>query len=128
MAGVVLIMAIKGGLPEALALGEQYHKFNFIDFGIRPTTYAFTAPFTSKAFTFSLPIDLTKTYTFWAGLLGGCFLTMSTHGTDQYLVQRYLCTDKLRRAATALLSSGAVVFSHVMRFVFIGVLLLACYG
>ena len=128
MAGVVLIMAIKGGLPEALALGEQYHKFNFIDFGIRPTTYAFTAPFTSKAFTFSLPIDLTKTYTFWAGLLGGCFLTMSTHGTDQYLVQRYLCTDKPRRAAAALLSSGAVVFAQFLGFLFIGVLLFAFYG
>src|SRR6266850_1379993 len=101
MAGVVLVMAIKGGLPQAVALGEQYHKFNFIDFGIRHTSYAFTAPFTSRTFNFSLPIDLTKTYTFWAGLLGGCFLTMSTHGTDQYLVQRYLCTDKPRRAAAA---------------------------
>ena len=128
MAGVVLVMAIKGGWPQAIALGEQYHKFNFIDFGIRPTTYAFTAPFTNRAFNFTLPIDLTKTYTFWAGLLGGCFLTMSTHGTDQYLVQRYLCTDKPRRAAAALLSSGAVVFAQFVGFLFIGVLLFAFYG
>ena len=128
MAGVVLVMAIKGGWPQAIALGEQYHKFNFIDFGIRPTTYAFTAPFTNRAFNFTLPIDLTKTYTFWAGLLGGCFLTMSTHGTDQYLVQRYLCTDKPRRAAAALLSSGAVVFAQFVGFLLIGVLLFAFYG
>ena len=90
MAGVVLVMAINGGWGQAVSLGEQYHKFNFIDFGIRPTAYAFSAPFTSHTFSFSLPIDFTKTFTLWAGLIGGCFLTMSTHGTDQYLVQRYL--------------------------------------
>jgi SSS family solute:Na+ symporter len=128
MAGVVLVMGIKGGWGQAIALGEQYHKFNFIDFGIRPTSYDFSAPFTSRTFNFSLPIDLTKTYTFWAGLLGGCFLTMSTHGTDQYLVQRYLCTDKPRRAAAALLSSGAVVLAQFIGFLFIGVLLFAFYA
>ena len=53
---------------------------------------------------------------------------MSTHGTDQYLVQRYLCTDKPRRAAAALLSSGAVVFAQFVGFLFIGVLLFAFYG
>lgn len=128
MAGIILIMAIKGGWGQAISLGEQYHKFNFIDFGIRPTAYSLTAPFTSRTFNFSLPIDLTKTYTFWAGLLGGCFLTMSTHGTDQYLVQRYLCTDKPRRAAAALLTSGAVVLAQFIGFLFIGVLLFAFYG
>jgi Na+/proline symporter len=53
---------------------------------------------------------------------------MSTHGTDQYLVQRYLCTDKPKRAAAALLSSGAVVFAQFLGFLFIGVLLFAFYG
>lgn len=128
MAGVVLVMAIKGGLGEAVSLGEQYHKFNVIDFGFRQTSYAFYLPFSSRALNFSLPIDLTKTYTLWAGLLGGCFLTMSTHGTDQYLVQRYLCTDKPRRAATALLTSGAVVLAQFIGFLFIGVLLFAFYA
>jgi SSS family transporter len=128
MAGVVLVMAIKGGLGQAISLGEQYHKFNLIDFGIRPTTYALTAPFTARTFSFTLPIDFTKTYTLWAGLIGGCFLTMSTHGTDQYLVQRYLCTDKPKRAATALLTSGAVVLAQFVGFLFIGVLLFAFYA
>jgi SSS family transporter len=128
MAGVILVMATKGGLGQAMSLGEQYHKFNFVDFGIRPTAYAFAAPFTGRTFNFSLPIDFTKTYTLWAGLLGGCFLTMSTHGTDQYLVQRYLCTDKPRRAALALLTSGAVVFAQFVGFLFIGVLLFAFYA
>ncbi|HLN99643.1 MAG TPA: sodium:solute symporter [Pyrinomonadaceae bacterium] len=128
MAAVVLVMAIKGGWSQAISLGEQYHKFNFIDFGIRPTSYSFTAPFTGRALDFTLPIDFTKTYTLWAGLLGGCFLTMSTHGTDQYLVQRYLCTDKPRRAALALLTSGGIVLAQFIGFLLIGVLLFAFYA
>src|SRR6185436_15999605 len=86
MAGVVLIMAIDDAWGQAVSLAEQYQKFQFVDMGFRTTSYAFSAPFTSGVLNFSLPIDLTKTYTLWAGLLGGCFLTMSTHGTDQYLV------------------------------------------
>src|SRR4026208_1928909 len=55
MAGIVLIMAIKGGWGQAISLGEQYHKFDFVDFGIRPTAYVFSAPFTNHAFSFTLP-------------------------------------------------------------------------
>jgi SSS family solute:Na+ symporter len=127
-AAIVIANATPGGFSGAVAVGKQFAKFDVIDFGIRQTSYAFTFPFTSSSWTFSLPIDLTKSYTFWAGLVGGCFLTMSTHGTDQYLVQRYLCTDRPRRAAAALLSSGAVVFAQFIGFLFIGVLLFAFYG
>src|SRR5919107_1877493 len=128
LAAVVIANATPGGFDGAIAVGKQFAKFDVIDFGIRQTAYAFTFPFTSAKLAFTLPIDLTKSYTLWAGLVGGCFLTMSTHGTDQYLVQRYLCTDRPRRAAAALLSSGAVVFSQFIGFLFIGVLLFAFYG
>ena len=104
-AAVILTSSIDGGLSAALALGSQYHKFSLFDFSF----------------------DLTKTFTFWAGLIGGCFLTMSTHGTDQYLVQRYLCTDRPRKASTALLTSGAIVLGQFIGFLFIGVLLFAFY-
>jgi len=105
-AAVVLLQNIDGGMSNAISLGEKFSKFNLFDFGW----------------------DMTKTYTFWAGLFGGCFLTMSTHGTDQYLVQRYLCTKKPSAAATALLSSGAVVLAQFIGFLFIGVLLFAFYA
>lgn len=127
-AAVVIASAVKGGFGGAVGLGSQFGKFDVIDFGFRQTSYALSFPFTDAQFFFRLPIDLTKSYTFWAGLVGGCFLTMSTHGTDQYLVQRYLCTDRPRRAAAALLSSGAVVFAQFIGFLFIGVLLFAFYG
>src|SRR5204862_6219817 len=38
----------------------------------------------------SWSFDVTVPFTFWAGLIGGCFLTMASHGTDQLLVQRLL--------------------------------------
>jgi Na+/proline symporter len=76
---------------------------------------------------FDFSFSATKTFTFWSGLIGGCFLTMSTHGTDQYLVQRYLCTDRPRKAIIALLTSGAIVLGQFIGFLFIGVLLFAFY-
>jgi len=126
-AAIVIAGQVEGGFAGAIAIGEQYQKFTLIDWGIRDTAYVFQVPFLSEGFSFNLPIDLTKTYTFFAGLIGGCFLTMSTHGTDQYLVQRYLCTNKPSRAMMALLSSGAVVLGQFIGFLFIGVLLFAYY-
>ena len=105
-AAVVLIQNIDGGLNGAIAVGQQFDKFDVFDF-----TW-----------------DAAKTYTFWGGVLGGCFLTMSTHGTDQFLVQRYLCTNKPRAAITALMTSGAVVLAQFIGFLFVGVLLFAFYG
>lgn len=104
-AAIILISSIGGGLATASTLATQFGKYSVFDFGF----------------------DYTKTYTFWAGLIGGCFLTMSTHGTDQYLVQRYLCTDRPRRATVALLTSGAIVLAQFIGFLFIGVLLFAFY-
>ena len=104
-AAIVLGTAIDGGVGAAIQTARQHGKFSLFDFSF----------------------DFTKTFTFWAGLIGGCFLTMSTHGTDQYLVQRYLCTDRPRRAAAALLTSGAVVLGQFVGFLFIGVLLFAFY-
>lgn len=126
-AAVVLINLTDGGLSQALAVGARYDKFKLFDFGWVWTSYAVNLPFTGGVLTFGLPLDLTKTYTFWAGLIGGCFVVMSTHGTDQYMVQRYLCTDRPRRAAVALLTSGVIVLGQFIGFLFIGVLLFAFY-
>lgn len=104
-AAVVLLGKIPGGWEAARALGGEYGKLQLFHF----------------------EWDFTKPFTFWAGLVGGCFLTMSTHGTDQYLVQRYLCTDKPRNATVALLTSGAVVFLQFTGFLLIGLLLFAFY-
>jgi solute:Na+ symporter, SSS family len=71
--------------------------------------------------------DLTVPYTFWAGLIGGCFLTMASHGTDQLLVQRLLTCRNQREAQKALILSGFVVFAQFTLFLTIGVMLHAYY-
>ncbi len=71
--------------------------------------------------------SLAETYTFQAGLLGGCFLTMASHGTDQLMVQRLLAAKNLRESRTALLASGAVVFFQFTLFLLIGAGLFVYY-
>ena len=72
---------------------------------------------------FDFTLDLTKSYTFWAGILGGTFLTMASHGTDQTLVQRLLAARSERDGKTALLASGVIVFFQFALFLVLGVML-----
>ncbi|HLY98328.1 MAG TPA: sodium:solute symporter [Candidatus Angelobacter sp.] len=59
-------------------------------------------------------------YTFWAGLIGGTFLTTASHGTDQLMVQRLLAARDQRDSKIALLSSGLVVFAQFTLFLLVG--------
>jgi SSS family transporter len=77
---------------------------------------------------FHFAFNLTQTYTFWAGVLGGTFLTMASHGTDQLMVQRLLAARNLRESRIALLSSGAVIFLQFTLFLLIGAGLYVFYG
>jgi SSS family transporter len=77
---------------------------------------------------FHFAFNLTQTYTFWAGVLGGTFLTMASHGTDQLMVQRMLAARSLRESRIALLSSGAVIFLQFTLFLLIGAGLFVFYG
>src|SRR5271154_904601 len=77
---------------------------------------------------FHFAFNLTQSYTFWAGVLGGTFLTMASHGTDQLMVQRMLAARNLRESRLALLWSGAVIFLQFTLFLLIGVGLYVFYG
>ncbi len=77
---------------------------------------------------FHFALNLTQSYTFWAGVLGGTFLTMASHGTDQLMVQRMLAAKNLRESRIALLSSGGVIFVQFTLFLLIGVGLYVFYG
>ena len=72
--------------------------------------------------------DVTVPFTFWAGLVGGCFLTMASHGTDQLLVQRLLTCRNQRESQLALILSGFVVFAQFVLFLGIGMMLHAYYA
>lgn len=72
--------------------------------------------------------ELTRVYTFWAGLIGGVALTLATHGTDQFLVQRLLSARSARDASLGLVLSGFIVFAQFVLFLFIGALLYSYYS
>ena len=89
--------------------------------------HAVAAPL-GKFHVLNFALNLTQSYTFWAGLLGGTFLTMASHGTDQLMVQRMLAARNLRESRLALLSSGAVIFLQFTLFLLIGVGLFVFYS
>jgi SSS family solute:Na+ symporter len=72
--------------------------------------------------------DLRLPFTFWAGVVGGCFLTMASHGTDQLLVQRLLACRNARDSRRALVVSGFVVLAQFALFLTIGLMLHAYYA
>lgn len=77
---------------------------------------------------FELGLDLSDPYTVWAGLLGGAFLSMASHGADQLIVQRLLTCRDLRRGQWALVGSGFAVIAQFALFLVIGLGLWSFYG
>jgi solute:Na+ symporter, SSS family len=108
---VVILREIPGGWPHVTQLAGAAHKFQMFDF-----RFAWTPEFFSRS------------YSFWAGLIGGCFLTTASHGTEQLLVQRLLAARTEQQSRAALLSSWVVVFFQFALFLFIGVLLFVHYS
>ncbi len=66
-------------------------------------------------------------YTFWAGVVGGAFLTTASHGTDQLIVQRLLAARNQKQSVTALLSSGIAILFQFALFLMVGVMLFVYY-
>src|SRR5437763_8318151 len=66
-------------------------------------------------------------YTIFAGLIGSTFITMSTHGTDQDMVQRMLTAPDIRRSRRSLILSGLADIPIVLTFLTIGLLLWVYY-
>lgn len=102
---MILAGKLPGGFGQVIETASSAHKF--------------------RMFNFSL--DLTKPFTFWAGVLGGMVLNTATHGADQLMVQRYLSARSERQAAGALVASGFVVFAQFALFLLIGVSLWVFY-
>ncbi|HXE79977.1 MAG TPA: sodium:solute symporter [Vicinamibacterales bacterium] len=98
---LVLVDAVPGGWNGAMAVAGEAGRLRLLDF----------------------TFDITRGYTFWSGLIGGAFLTMATHGTDQLIVQRYLCSPTVAGARAALIASGIIVGIQFALFLLIGALL-----
>ncbi|HPF61456.1 MAG TPA: sodium:solute symporter [Gemmatimonadales bacterium] len=73
---------------------------------VSPAEALHLAGATGRLRVFDFSWDLTQTYTFWSGILGGTFLMLSYFGTDQSQVQRYLTAKSVDDARTSLLMSA----------------------
>lgn len=102
---VTILHLVPGGWTAIHAAAASAGKFQVFDF--RPN--------------FWIP------YSFWAGLIGGTFLTTASHGTDQLIVQRLLAARGEKQSVTALLSSGIAILFQFALFLIVGVLLWAYY-
>jgi solute:Na+ symporter, SSS family len=91
-----------------------------------PAVQAFASS-SGKLQIFNFTTDFWQPYTFWAGLIGGAFLTTASHGTDQLIVQRLLAARNQRQSVTALLSSGAAILFQFSLFLMVGIMLFAFY-
>jgi SSS family solute:Na+ symporter len=100
-----LLYLIPGGWGEVVRSAGSTGHFQVLDFSTDPH----------------------KAYTFWAGLFGGVALTLATHGTDQFLVQRLLSARSLKGAASGLILSGVLVFAQFILFLVIGAMLYTFY-
>jgi len=98
---IALLSQIPGGWSEVLRAGEAAGKFRVLD----------------------LSWDPHRIYTLWAGVVGGMALTLATHGTDQFLVQRLLSARSSRDASRGLSLSGVFVFVQFTLFLLIGIML-----
>src|SRR5215468_6701523 len=105
LAAYQLLRLVPGGWSAISGIAAEAGKFQVLSF----------------SWDFGVP------HTFWAGLIGGSFLTMASHGTDQLMVQRlFTCRDQ-RDSQKALIFSGFVVLFQFALFMLIGVMLFVYY-
>jgi solute:Na+ symporter, SSS family len=115
VAGAVLsvftiLSKLPHGWPQFYAAATLADKFRIFDFSFSPTLAWFSQP-----------------YTFWAGILGGCFLCTASHGTEQLIVQRLLAARDLKASRKALFGSWIVVGILFSLFLLIGAILWSLY-
>jgi len=106
----VILHQIHGGWDEVWRQAAAAGKLQIFDFRFEATAEFFQRP-----------------YSFWAGFLGGCFLTTASHGTEQLMVQRLLSAKTETESRRALFSSWFVILFQFTLFLVIGLILWVYY-
>jgi solute:Na+ symporter, SSS family len=101
----ILLMKLPASLSDAFTVAGGFKKLNAVNFSF----------------------DLQRRYTFWTGVLGGFFLSLSYFGTDQSQVQRYISGSSLRESRLGLMFNA--VFKIPMQFfiLLLGVMVFVFY-
>ncbi|MEJ2615001.1 MAG: sodium:solute symporter [Ignavibacteriaceae bacterium] len=112
IAAIYLINILPGGWSSVVNAASAGNKFQIFNLGFNNGFAGF----------FSQP------YTLIGGLIGGAFLSMASHGTDQLIVQRLLTTKDLKESKKAIIGSGIIIILQFAVFLLVGVMLYAYYG
>jgi SSS family transporter len=70
----------------------------------------------------------TDPHTMGAGIIGGAFLSMASHGADQLIVQRLLSARSLNESRAAVIGSGVAVIIQFSLFLLLGIGLWVFYA
>jgi SSS family transporter len=101
---ILIIFKIDGGFSSIVDIAADNHKFNVFD----------------------LTLSL-KQPTVWVMLLGGIFANITTYGTDQTMVQRYLTTKTQKEANQSVWTNAILTIPATIIFFFVGTALYAFY-
>src|SRR6476660_68958 len=113
----LLYFSIPGGWHEIVERHGGFHVSDFITTGLDP----------AKSGWDKIKGMFAIEYTIFAGLIGSTFMTMSTHGTDQDMVQRMLTAPDVRRSRRSVIMSGLADIPIAFTFLSIGLLLWVFY-
>jgi SSS family transporter len=101
---VLIIITLDGGFISIVETAAENHKFNVIDL-----TWSLRQP------------------TVWVMLIGGIFANITTYGTDQTMVQRYLTTKSVKNAKQSVWTNAILVIPATLIFFFVGTALFVFY-
>jgi len=112
IAGIFLLSHFQGGWQDVVAAVAPENKFQLFNFEFGNNIKEF----------------FTGGYNFIASVLGGMFLSMASHGTDQLIVQRLLTCNNVKNSQKALITSGVLVIFQFALFLFLGLMLYTFYN
>src|SRR6058998_630274 len=113
----LLYFSIPGGWHEIVQRHGGFHVSDFITTGLNPAKTGWD----------KIKGMFAIEYTIFAGLIGSTFMTMSTHGTEQDMVQRMLTAPDVRRSRRSVIMSGLADIPIAFTFLSIGLLLWVFY-
>ena len=112
LAGVLaVVVALVLGLPDEVGLGQALHVAGSVE----------------RLMTIDFSFDVTETYTFWSGLIGGLFLALGYFGCDQSQVQRYLTARSVDAGRQSLMMSAFAKIPLQALILLMGVLVFVFY-
>jgi SSS family solute:Na+ symporter len=111
IAGIFLLNNLPGGWQDMIAVARPENKFQLFNFSFGSSWKEF----------------FTGGYNFITSIIGGMFLSMASHGTDQLIVQRLLTCNNLKNSQKALITSGVLVIFQFALFLVLGLMLYAFF-